>query len=57
MYIYGGINETNQFELVTLLAKIYGSCDSFLLELQSFSSNELELKNYAQILLSQLEQE
>lgn len=51
------INETNQFELVTLLAKTYGSCDSFLLELESLSSNEIELKNYAQILLSQLEQE
>ena len=42
-------------ELGKLLIKIYGSCDAFSPDPESTMSNEQELKDYAQILLLELQ--
>jgi len=44
-------------ELGDLLARIYGSCDSFSLEVDIAMSDEKELKDCAQILLLKLQEE
>lgn len=44
-------------ELGHLLARIYGSCDSFSLDPEIAMSDEKELKDYAQILLFKLQEE
>jgi hypothetical protein len=44
-------------ELARLLARIYGSCDSFSLDPEVAMSDEKELKDYAQILLFELQEE
>lgn len=50
------ITKVNRSELNPLLAKIYGSCDNFGLDPQSDIINQKELKNYAKVLLLQLQQ-
>ena len=49
----------NRSELSELLAKIYGSCDSFSLDpkIEIAMSDETELKDYALILLLKLQEE
>ena len=47
---------TSRRELGRLLARIYGSCDSFSLDPDIAMSDEKELKAYAQILLLQLQE-
>ena len=44
-------------ELGKLLARIYGSCDSYSPDTEITMSDEKELKNYAQILLFKLQEE
>lgn len=44
-------------ELGELLARIYGSCDSFSLDPDFTGSTETELKNYAQSLLVKLQED
>jgi len=44
-------------ELGALLARIYGSCDSFSLDTEIARSDEKELKDCAQILLFKLQEE
>jgi hypothetical protein len=51
------INKTDRYELGRLLARIYGSCDSFSLDPEVAMSDEKELKDYAQILLFELQEE
>ncbi len=51
------INTTDRYELGRLLARIYGSCDSFSLDPEVAMSDEKELKDYAQILLFKLPEE
>ena len=51
------LGKPRQPELGRLLARIYGSCDSFSLDPSFTGSDEKELKNYAQILLSKLQEE
>ena len=50
------ITKVNRSELNPLLAKIYGSCDNFGLDPESYIINQKELKNYAKVLLLQLQQ-
>ena len=71
MAIYGGIdqkieellesvsfvNKTDRCELNRLLARIYGSCDSFSPDPEIAMSDEKELKNCVQILLVKLQKE
>lgn len=47
----------NRDKLGELLARIYGSCDSFSLDPEVSMSNEEELKDYAQSLLLKLQEE
>lgn len=47
----------NRPEIGDLLARIYGSCDSFNPDPEIAMSNEKELKECAQILLSELQEE
>ena len=49
--------EPSRPELGDLLARIYGSCDSFSGDPEIAMSNEKELKDYAQILLLKLQKE
>jgi hypothetical protein len=49
--------EPSRSELGHLLARIYGSCDSFSLDPEIAMSDEKELKNCAQILLVKLQEE
>ena len=51
------INKTDRYELGRLLARIYGSCDSFSPDPEVAMSDEKELKDYAQILLFKLQEE
>ena len=51
------INTTDRYELGRLLARIYGSCDSFSPDPEVAMSDEKELKDYAQILLFKLPEE
>lgn len=47
----------SRLELGDLIARIYGSCDSFSPDPKIAMSNEKELKNCAQILLLKLQEE
>ena len=47
----------SRLELGDLLARIYGSCDSFSPDPEIAMSDEKELKDYAQILLLKLQEE
>jgi len=49
--------KSSQPELGDLLARIYGSCDSFSLDPEVAMSDEKELKDCAQILLLKLQEE
>ena len=49
--------EPSRSELGHLLARIYGSCDSFSLDPEIAMADEKELKNCAQILLVKLQEE
>ncbi len=49
------VNKTDRCELNRLLARIYGSCDSFSPDIAM--ADEKELKDYAQILLFKLQEE
>jgi hypothetical protein len=49
--------EPSRPELGHLLARIYGSCDSFSLDPEIAMSDEKELKDCAQILLLKLQEE
>jgi len=49
--------EPSRPELGRLLARIYGSCDSFSPDPEIAMSDEKELKDYAQILLFKLQEE
>jgi hypothetical protein len=49
--------EPSRSELGHLLARIYGSCDSFSLDPEIAMSDEKELKDCAQILLVKLQEE
>lgn len=49
--------EPSRLELGDLLARIYGSCDSFSPDPEIAMSNEKELKDCAQILLLKLQEE
>ena len=51
------LGKTRRRELGRLLARIYGSCDSFSLDPDFTMSDEKELKNCAQILLLKLQEE
>ena len=51
------INKTDRYGLNRLLARIYGSCDSFSPDPEVAMSDEKELKDYAQILLFELQEE
>ena len=51
------LGKTRRRELGRLLARIYGSCDSFSLDPNFTMSDEKELKNCAQILLLKLQEE
>ena len=51
------INKTDRYGLNRLLARIYGSCDSFSPDPEVAMSDEKELKDYAQILLFKLQEE
>jgi len=51
------LGKTRRHELGRLLARIYGSCDSFSLDPDFTMSDEKELKNCAQILLLKLQEE
>lgn len=47
--------EPNRPKLGTLMARIYSACDSFSPDVRITMSTEQELKNYAQILLVELQ--
>ena len=49
------LGQTRQPELGKLLARIYGSCDSFSSDPEVSMSTEKELKDFAQILLIKLQ--
>ena len=49
------INKTDRYGLNRVLARIYGSCDSFSPDPDMTMSDEQELKDYAQILLVELQ--
>ena len=51
------LNKPPRRELGRLLARIYGSCDSFSPDPDVSMSDEEELKNYAQILILKLQEE
>lgn len=51
------LGKTRRRELGRLLARIYGSCDSFSLNPDFTMSDEKELKNCAQILLLKLQED
>jgi hypothetical protein len=51
------LGKTRRRELGRLLARIYGSCDSFSLNPDFTMSDEKELKNCAQISLLKLQEE
>ena len=51
------VNKTDRCGLNRLLARIYGSCDSFSSDTDFTMSDEKELKDYAQILLLKLQEE
>ena len=51
------INKTDRYGLNRLLARIYGSCDSFSPDPDITMADEQELKDYAQILLFKLQEE
>ena len=47
---------TNERKLNLLLARIYGACDAFSLDLEINRSSKKELKNYAKLLLLELQE-
>ncbi len=49
--------KSSRLELGKLLARIYGSCDSYSPDPEIAMSDEKELKDYAQILLFKLQEE
>ena len=51
------LGKTHRRKLGRLLARIYGSCDSFSPDPDFTMSDEKELKDYAQILLLKLQEE
>jgi len=51
------VSKSNRTGLNRLLARIYGSCDVFSLEYGFSTSNEKELRHYAQISLLKLQEE
>lgn len=52
----GNFLKPSRPELGDLLARIYGSCDSFSLDPEIVMSDELELKDFAKILLLKLQE-